>query len=100
MSSATLQVGTLVLVFVASLPLSVMVGAALLGLRDVQDWRPNLVRLLACTTAFMILLLIFGEHYWPAMAAAAATVSCLHWITYWGLRWWVKRKPASGDNKV
>ncbi len=92
---SALELGVALVVYTVSLPLCVMLGAAILGVRDVQDWRPNSVRLLICATAFMSLLLIFGLHYWLVMATAAATVVGLHLLTYWGLRWWVRRDPPA-----
>ena len=95
MSGIGTSLGVVALVFVVSLPLSIMLGAAILGLRDVQDKRPNVVRLLICAAAALALLFVFGEQVWPVMASAAAAVVVLHLIAYWGLRWWVKRIRTS-----
>lgn len=77
------------LVFTISLPIAVMSGAALLGLRDTQSPVPSLLRLLICATVLLALLLVFGNAYHTPILMAFACVITLHLLAYWGLRRWV-----------
>ncbi len=77
------------LVFTISLPVAVMSGAALLGLRDTQSKAPSLLRLLVCAAILLTLMILFGMRYQVAVLAAFASVTTLHLMAYWGLRRWV-----------
>lgn len=89
---AELNLWIVLLVFVVSLPLAVMSGAALLGLRDTESKAPSLLRLLVCAAILLALMIVFGTHYHVAMLAAFACVTTLHLLAYWGLRRWVNTK--------
>lgn len=89
---AELNIWIALLVFTISLPLAVMSGAALLGLRDTQSKVPSLLRLLTCAATLLALMLAFGTQYHVAMIAAFASVITLHLVAYWGLRRWVNIK--------
>jgi len=80
------------LVFLVSLPLTVIASAAVLGLRDSDKHGRALVRITTCLVGFMIILLVSGQHYLPAMLAAVGAVWTLHLLCYWGLRLWLYRQ--------
>lgn len=89
---AELNIWIALLVFTLSLPLAVMSGAALLGLRDTESKAPSLLRLLTCAAILLALMIIFGTRYHIALLAAFACVITLHLLAYWGLRRWVNIK--------
>ena len=80
------------LVFVISLPVTVISGAAMLGFRDTQTKASGLLRLLVCAAILLLLLLLFGAVYYRVMLAAFALVIVAHLASYWGLRRWVRHR--------
>lgn len=86
---AELNLWVALLAFGLSLPLAVISGAALLGLRDTDAKAPNLLRLLICAAIVLALLILMGSDYYIAILAAFACVISLHLLVYWGLRRWV-----------
>lgn len=87
-----LNLWSALLVFVVSLPLAIMSGAAVLGFRDSPARTPGLLRLLICVALLLALLLFFGAAYYLPILAAFALVTVAHLATYWGLRRWVNHR--------
>lgn len=80
------------LVFVVSLPLAIMSGAAILGFRDSSAITPGLLRLLICIAVLLLLLLFFGAAYQIPILAAFIVAITAHLAAYWGLRRWVNHR--------